>query len=114
MGGVPPLVYKAENRPLLLNETEAAVVRRIFGKMLTAGSPTQIGRTLTGEGRRGYYHQGVDDEGRPDPTRRADRREVPAQSHLFGRVVAQAKLVSRRAAGDHRPRIVGLRPRGVG
>ena len=50
MGGVPPLGYDVENRLLVINETEAAVVRRIFSEMLTVGSPTQIGRTLTGEG----------------------------------------------------------------
>jgi DNA invertase Pin-like site-specific DNA recombinase len=50
MGGVPPLGYDVANRLLVINETEAAVVHRIFSEMLTVGSPTQIGRTLTAEG----------------------------------------------------------------
>jgi DNA invertase Pin-like site-specific DNA recombinase len=50
MGGVPPLGYDVQNRLLVINETEAAVVRRIFGDMLTVGSPTKIGRTLAQEG----------------------------------------------------------------
>jgi DNA invertase Pin-like site-specific DNA recombinase len=50
MGGVPPLGYDVENRLLVINETEAAVVRRIFEEMLTNGSPTQIAATLTTEG----------------------------------------------------------------
>lgn len=50
MGGVPPLGYDVANRLLVINEPEAAVVRRIFSEMLTIGSPTQIARTLTAEG----------------------------------------------------------------
>ncbi|HEL3764807.1 recombinase family protein [Stenotrophomonas maltophilia] len=50
MGGVPPLGYDVENRLLVINDTEAAVVRRIFQEMLTIGSPTQIAANLTAEG----------------------------------------------------------------
>jgi len=50
MGGVPPLGYDVENRLLVINEAEAAVVRRIFEEMLTIGSPTQIAAILTSEG----------------------------------------------------------------
>ena len=50
MGGVPPLGYDVENRLLVINDTEAAVVRRIFEEMLTIGSPTQIAARLTQEG----------------------------------------------------------------
>ena len=35
MGGVPPLGYDVDNRLLVINETEAAAVRRIFEEMLT-------------------------------------------------------------------------------
>ena len=50
MGGVPPLGYDVDKRLLLVNDTEAAVVRRIFEEMLTIGSPTQIAARLTAEG----------------------------------------------------------------
>ncbi|MDC7707216.1 recombinase family protein [Vogesella indigofera] len=50
MGGVPPLGYDVEKRLLVVNEAEAAVVRRVFEEMLTIGSPTQIAATLTAEG----------------------------------------------------------------
>ncbi len=50
MGGVPTLGYNVENRLLVINETEAVVVRRIFEEMLTIGSPTQIAANLTAEG----------------------------------------------------------------
>ena len=50
MGGVPPLGYDVDKRQLLINESEATVVRRIFEDMLTIGSPTQIAANLTREG----------------------------------------------------------------
>ena len=50
MGGVPPLGYDVANRLLVVNETEAALVRRIFGEMLTIGSPTRIAQGLASEG----------------------------------------------------------------
>jgi site-specific DNA recombinase len=50
MGGVPPLGYNVESRSLVINESEAAVVRRIFEEMLSIGSPTQIAASLTQDG----------------------------------------------------------------
>ncbi|MBV6271732.1 SOS response-associated peptidase family protein [Alcaligenaceae bacterium CGII-47] len=50
MGGVPPLGYDVRDRQLIINDAEAAVVRRAFNEMLTIGSPTQIAAQLTAEG----------------------------------------------------------------
>lgn len=50
MGGVPSIGYDVVNRQLVINEAEAAVVRRIFEEMLTIGSPTQIAANLNAEG----------------------------------------------------------------
>jgi site-specific DNA recombinase len=50
MGGVPPLGYDVRDRQLVINEREAAVVRRIFEEMLTLGSTTQIAASLNAEG----------------------------------------------------------------
>ena len=50
MGGVPPLGYDVDNRLLMVNDTEAELVRRIFGEMLTIGSPTRIAQGLASEG----------------------------------------------------------------
>ncbi|APW46820.1 recombinase family protein [Rhodoferax antarcticus] len=50
MGGVPPLGYDVANRLLVVNEPEAQLVRRIFGEMLTIGSPTRIAQGLASEG----------------------------------------------------------------
>ena len=47
MGGVPPLGYDVANRLLVVNQTEAEMVRRIFGEMLTIGSPTRIAQAST-------------------------------------------------------------------
>jgi len=50
MGGMPPLGYDVVNRLLVVNESEAQLVRRIFGGMLTIGSPTRIAEGLASEG----------------------------------------------------------------
>ena len=50
MGGMPPLGYDVQNRQLVINDAEAAIVRRIFQEMLTIGSPTRIAERLTSEG----------------------------------------------------------------
>jgi len=50
MGGVPPLGYDVASRLLVVNDTEAELVRRIFGEMLTIGSPTRIAQGLASEG----------------------------------------------------------------
>jgi DNA invertase Pin-like site-specific DNA recombinase len=50
MGGMPPLGYDVEHRQLMINGTEAAVVRRIFQDMLTIGSTTVIAAQLNQAG----------------------------------------------------------------
>lgn len=50
MGGTPPLGYDVVQRRLVVNESEAKVVRRIFQEMLTIGSPTKIAAALGAEG----------------------------------------------------------------
>lgn len=42
MGGTMPLGYRVENRHLLINEDEAAIVRMVFEKFLELGSVTDI------------------------------------------------------------------------
>ncbi|MFC7422090.1 recombinase family protein [Iodobacter arcticus] len=50
MGGVPPLGYDVDQRQLVINAAEAAVVQRVFSEMLTIGSPTRIAQILSDEG----------------------------------------------------------------
>lgn len=51
MGGVPPLGYDVVNRKLVVNETEASLVRHIFSRYAEHGSPATIVRELEIEGR---------------------------------------------------------------
>jgi site-specific DNA recombinase len=46
MGGVPPLGYDVRDRKLVLNETEAELVRLIFVRFLRVGSATKLAREL--------------------------------------------------------------------
>ena len=50
MGGTPPLGYDVIDRKLVINEAEAAIVRRVFKEMLRIGSPTAIAAQLNAEG----------------------------------------------------------------
>ncbi|CAK0762839.1 site-specific DNA recombinase [Gammaproteobacteria bacterium] len=50
MGGLPPLGYDVKNRQLVVNEPEAAIVRRIFQEIPVIGSVTQMASQLTAEG----------------------------------------------------------------
>ena len=50
MGGTPPLGYDVIERKLVINEAEAAIVRRVFKEMVRIGSPTAIAAQLNAEG----------------------------------------------------------------
>jgi site-specific DNA recombinase len=46
MGGTPPLGYDVRDRKLVLNETEAELVRLIFRRFLRVGSATKLAQEL--------------------------------------------------------------------
>jgi DNA invertase Pin-like site-specific DNA recombinase len=46
MGGIPPLGYDVRARKLVVNETEAALVRLIFNRFLRVGSATKLAQEL--------------------------------------------------------------------
>ena len=50
MGGYVPLGYDVRDRKLVVNDTEAASVRRIFGRFVELGSATVLARELRREG----------------------------------------------------------------
>ena len=50
MGGCPPLGYDVRDRKLVVNETEAALVRRIFQGFVELESGTKLTRQLHAEG----------------------------------------------------------------
>ena len=66
MGGTPPLGYDVVDRKLVVNETEAALVRDIFRRYAEHGSAAKIVRELEAEGRTtkswhtqsGRFHEG--------------------------------------------------------
>ena len=50
MGGTVPLGYRVENRKLVIDKAEAAIVRMIFDRFLKTGSATTLARELASEG----------------------------------------------------------------
>ncbi|TKZ20777.1 recombinase family protein [Shimia litoralis] len=50
MGGYVPLGYDVQDRKLVVNEAEAASVRRIFGRFVELGSATVLARELRRDG----------------------------------------------------------------
>jgi DNA invertase Pin-like site-specific DNA recombinase len=60
MGGWAPLGYDVKDRKLVVNEPEAAVVRRIFERVAKGNSVTTIARELTAEGFRNKCGRALD------------------------------------------------------
>ena len=60
MGGFVPLGYDVKDRKLIVNKTEAAVVRMIFERFIKIGSATELVRRLRAEGIRGKQGKLVD------------------------------------------------------
>src|SRR6185295_15614778 len=50
MGGYPPLGYDVKARKLVVNESEAATVGKIFERFVRVGSATALARALAAEG----------------------------------------------------------------
>jgi DNA invertase Pin-like site-specific DNA recombinase len=50
MGGYPVLGYEVKDRKLIVNEAEAATVRKIFERFVRVGSITTLARTLAADG----------------------------------------------------------------
>ncbi|MCW5713453.1 MAG: recombinase family protein [Bauldia sp.] len=63
MGGWAPMGYRVENRKLLVDVTEAPLVRRIFDRFASIGSATTIVRELAAEGVRNRYGKAIDKGG---------------------------------------------------
>src|SRR5262249_59159627 len=54
MGGFVPMGYRVQNRKLVVDEPEAAVIRMIFQRFLKAGSATVRARQLRAENVRSH------------------------------------------------------------
>ena len=88
MGGKVPLGYDVQDRKLVVNEAEAAVVRRVFEGFVELGSGTALTRVLRREGVTSKTGQ-ADRQGR--------RLQAAEQPDLRGRGGAQGAGLSRRA-----------------
>ena len=60
MGGWAPFGYEVQNRKLIVNETDAKIVRSIFRRFVTLGSATVLARELQQENIRNRYGQAID------------------------------------------------------
>lgn len=56
MGGVPPLGYDVKDRKLVINDTEAEIVREIFGRFEQTRSVTTIAQEMREKGCRSKTH----------------------------------------------------------
>jgi site-specific DNA recombinase len=60
MGGWAPFGYEVQNRKLIVNETDAKIVRSIFRRFVTLGSATVLARELLQKNVRNRYGQAID------------------------------------------------------
>lgn len=60
MGGWAPLGYEVNDRKLVINETDAKLVRSIFARFLKIGSATALARQLIAENTRNKYGKLID------------------------------------------------------
>ena len=60
MGGYVPLGYDAQDRKLVVNDTEAALVRHIFERFVELGSATVLARELRRDGHRNKQGKLID------------------------------------------------------
>ncbi len=65
MGGIPPLGYDVVDRKLVVNETEAELLRRIFDRFLRIGSATKLAQELRRAGHTTKSWTTQDDNHRP-------------------------------------------------
>ena len=108
MGGVPPLGYRAQDRKLVIVDSEAEIVRFIFRRYAELGSV----RLLKDELDAREHPEQVADERLGPPARRQairPRRALPdaAEPHLSRRDRSQGTIPSWRARADHRSAAVG-------
>ena len=102
MGGFVPLGYDVKDRKLVVNEAEAATVRRIFERFAKIGSATELVRALRDEGVRGKRGRLID---------KGYVYKLLRQPGLHRRGGPQGHVLSGRAQGDHQQGALGQGPR---
>ena len=108
MGGVPPLGYRAQDRKLVIVDSEAEIVRFIFRRYAELGSVRLLKDELEA---REHPEQVADERLGPHLGWQAirARRALPdaAEPHLSGRDRSQGTILSWRTQADHRSAAVG-------
>ena len=113
MGGNVPLGYRVEARKLVVVETEAELVRRIFTRFAALGSALKVARELNaaGEVTKRWKANGAARRPRLDQGRHLQDPRQPGVSRPGG---AQGRGLPRRARRDRRPGALGPRAWGHG
>ena len=110
MGGIPPLGYDVRDRKLVVNETEAELVRLIFTRFLRVGSATKLAQELRRAGHTTKSWTTQDGKHRPGkPIDKGAIYKILNNRIYLGEAVHKGDELSRRARGDHRSRRPGTR-----
>ena len=96
------------DRKLVVNETEAELVRLIFSRFLQLGSATELARELRRAGHTTKSWTTQDGKHRPGkPIDKGAIYKILNNRIYLGEAVHKGHQLSRRARGDHRSRDLG-------
>ena len=98
MGGTPPLGYDVRDRKLVVNETEAELVRLIFNRFLRVGSATKLAQELRRAGHTTKSWTTQDGKHRPGkPIDKGAIYKILNNRVYLGEAVHKGTQLSRRA-----------------
>ena len=110
MGGTPPLGYDVRDRKLVVNETEAELVRLIFKRFLRVGSATKLAQELRRAGHTTKSWTTQDGKHRPGkPIDKGAIYKILNNRVYLGEAVHKGTSYPGEHAGDHRSRRPGTR-----
>ena len=108
MGGTPPLGYDVRDRKLVVNETEAELVRLIFKRFLRVGSATKLAQELRRAGHTTKSWTTQDGKHRPGkPIDKGAIYKILNNRVYLGEAVHKGTTYPGEHAGDHRSRDLG-------
>ena len=108
MGGTPPLGYDVVDRKLVVNETEAELVRLIFKRFLRLGSATKLAQELRRAGHTTKSWTTQDGNHRPGkPIDKGALYKILGNRVYLGEAVHKGTSYPGEHRGDHRPRHLG-------
>ena len=110
MGGTPPLGYDVVDRKLVVNESEAELVRLIFSRFLRLGSATKLAQELRRAGHTTKSWTTQDGKSRPGkPIDKGAIYKILNNRVYLGEAVHKGTSYPGEHAGDHRSRRPGTR-----